>query len=146
MLSDCTVFFRSLHRIICIQCTVLNGCLNGSICLRMLSHSYPSDIRRSLMIASLGSLAPSLHSWSLVFLCKVCCISMPLILPTQFIIEKNLQCISPGIPCIWNYSAEGSTLIKLCWICDRPGLMPSDSRHLKCLCTDLPRVIDGKRI
>lgn len=78
------------------------------ICEYLLSHSlhiWHSSLPRDYYLRFISACATS---GSLTFLWKVCSTSMPLILPAQFIIKWNLQCISPGIPCIWNCVTGGS--------------------------------------
>lgn len=92
-------------------CTCLYWSFCGSI-------ACASGIPQSLVIACFRFISVWTTSGSLTFFRKVCSTFKPLILPSQFIIERNLQCISSGIPRVANGLAEGCTLIKLYHVCE----------------------------
>lgn len=102
---------------VCVAHNVLHNIVKVDVCMVVFMSTHcplagRSDIPGSLYDYGFRFISASATSGSPAFLCKVCTISIPLILPTQFIIEQNLQCISPGIPCVSNGVAGGCTLIK----------------------------------
>lgn len=94
-------YFAQLCVVICVNLFVCGCCLIAGA----------SDIPSSLMSASLASLVPSLPSGPRHSSARYAPYPCLWSYPSKFIIEKNLQCISPGVPCISNGVDEGGTLI-----------------------------------